>query len=306
MSCGAVDIETPRWFQVELILFANLLAAHTATETWPRSPDSADATDATPLTQSGQGIYVSKPPRAAANAADPTLPPPNQAIPQVTVLELPFVRLPPEELQLTQVHQQLRRSRGYRPLMHLAWRQPALNRNDAVSVVIRSPNAKALTVSPAALAEPIEDRDRANEATPTTLQRMQRFRTDTASAVTEVAPWEGTARLWVARYLHLDVDLVYRRLGKVEVHQGNTPATTGTDELPATGPAPATVREVLQEFRMQQTRRMRSRELHFFDHPAFGLLVSVVPYTPPVEEPPPDATTMPAPTRPADYTSEAG
>ncbi|MGK0173549.1 MAG: hypothetical protein ACI9W2_005297, partial [Gammaproteobacteria bacterium] len=63
---------------------------------------------------------------------------------------------------------------------------------------------------------------------------------------------DGSIRVWRTRYLHIDADLLYR-LG----YDGNGPG----------------------EFRMEQHRRMRSRELHFLDHPMFGVLIYISPIT---------------------------
>jgi hypothetical protein len=58
---------------------------------------------------------------------------------------------------------------------------------------------------------------------------------------------DGILRVYRLRYLHVDVDLVYHRSGV------DTP------------------------FRFQTSRRMRSGELHYLDHPLFGLLILVTP-----------------------------
>lgn len=62
---------------------------------------------------------------------------------------------------------------------------------------------------------------------------------------------EGSVRLTRGRYLHLDVDLLLRNV---------------------VGPGYASVH------RLAEKRRMRSDELHYFDHPRFGLLAQVTPY----------------------------
>ena len=45
-------------------------------------------------------------------------------------------------------------------------------------------------------------------------------------------------------------------------------------------------RRVLQPFRLIDSRRMRSGELHYVDHPAFGVLALATPYVPPEPEQP--------------------
>ena len=63
----------------------------------------------------------------------------------------------------------------------------------------------------------------------------------------------GTIRLYVARYLHVEAHLIYEN--------------------------PYAANQAL--FELRESRRMRSGELHYFDHPVFGALVRVTPYQPP-------------------------
>ena len=53
----------------------------------------------------------------------------------------------------------------------------------------------------------------------------------------------GTVTLKRRRYLHAEVDLWFER------------------------------GETLEQFRMQQSRRMRSGELHYLDHPRLGVII---------------------------------
>lgn len=99
----------------------------------------------------------------------------------------------------------MRRSSGYRPLLHWRWRQPGWERGQALPVRV---------LASAADGRPLLD---------------------------------GTLTLARSRYLHLHADLVY--------------ADPYVD-------APVALREV---------RRMRSGELHYLDHPRFGVLVQVNP-----------------------------
>ena len=74
---------------------------------------------------------------------------------------------------------------------------------------------------------------------------------------------EGAVSLIRGRYLHLDIDLVLMKTldsapGQYSDGPGNVPA-----------------------FRLQEKRRIRSSELHYFDHPRFGLLAMVTPYRAP-------------------------
>lgn len=63
---------------------------------------------------------------------------------------------------------------------------------------------------------------------------------------------DGTLRLLLSRYLHLEADLIYRPLDGAQA-----------------------------VYRLRESRRMRSREIHYLDHPMFGIIALVTPYEPP-------------------------
>ncbi|MCB1761188.1 MAG: peptidoglycan binding protein CsiV [Gammaproteobacteria bacterium] len=66
---------------------------------------------------------------------------------------------------------------------------------------------------------------------------------------------EGLITVSVNRYLHVELDMVLR--GKM----GNTPLLPGE----------------FQSYRFKQHRRMRSKELHYIDHPLMGVLIEILP-----------------------------
>lgn len=77
----------------------------------------------------------------------------------------------------------------------------------------------------------------------------------TEAGVGETPALDGAIQISRSRFLHVDVDLLFRESGD-----------------PSEAPPP---------FRLQQSRRINSGEVHYFDHPAFGLLVKLTPYEPP-------------------------
>jgi hypothetical protein len=85
---------------------------------------------------------------------------------------------------------------------------------------------------------------------------------------------EGTIKVILSRYLHVETDIVLRPQSKEQ-------------------PEDIFSLEVLEEaeqpivFRLHQTRRrMRSRELHYLDNPVIGMLVLITPYEPEQANPP--------------------
>jgi hypothetical protein len=108
-------------------------------------------------------------------------------------------------------------------------------------------------------------------------------------------PFYGTLRLSVSRYLHLEANLNYRlpvvKEEMVPVNMEDTIVGSGFQQNVAfTEQGDAAEmrlqsRQTLQNFNMFETRRMRSKEIHYFDHPLIGIIARVIPYEIPVNEP---------------------
>jgi hypothetical protein len=71
----------------------------------------------------------------------------------------------------------------------------------------------------------------------------------------------GTVRVHLSRFLHITLDLTYEAAAP-----GATRLGDGLDEL-----------RWAPRYRLTATRSSRSGELHYFDHPAFGVLVRITP-----------------------------
>lgn len=138
----------------------------------------------------------------------------------------------------------LQRSSGYKVLMVKSWRQPGLERSKAIPVIIRGG--------------------------------------DTFGQHSRV---EGSVRLVLSRYLHLETDLwlgdYTQQLATPQEwteEPGETATTTSL--IPAEEPetaTPAILFEPTRLIRMQESRRMRSKELHYLDHPMLGVVAKVIP-----------------------------
>ena len=128
-------------------------------------------------------------------------------------------------LTLGEVRNRLRRSAHYRPLVHAGWRLPGLPRSAARPVHV----GRSLDDGEARAAEGV------------------------GAGRSSV---HGTVTVSLARFLQVDVDLLYHR-----------PAS-GEAAAPSSAPT---------RFRLVSERRMRSGELHYVDHPLFGVLVLLTP-----------------------------
>lgn len=186
----------------------------------------------------------------------------------------PFEALTPAEHQLTDAYRRLESSSRFEPLLHIGWRQPGLGREAAVPVLIRIP---------------LDGAESAADGSP-----------DPAATLPPApARLEGTLTLILSRYLHLETDLVYR------IPQTTTDSFSPFMEMPGgltTGATESTLlgddfgeEPAYRTLVIQDSRRMRSKELHYLDHPAVGVLALVTP----VELPEPEPVAPPPAVEPA-------
>jgi len=80
---------------------------------------------------------------------------------------------------------------------------------------------------------------------------------------------KGTITLRRRRFLHLDIDLQLSEETKLVPAQIDLMDTT----------------QQTTNYRLKQTRRLKTKELHYFDHPRFGLLIKIEKIEPPKKAP---------------------
>ncbi len=115
------------------------------------------------------------------------------------------------DYRLSEQTSKMRASRDYRPLLHVAWKQPVYDPLHETTLAL----------------------DRLVDLPPTLA---------------------AEASLYVNRFLHLTLDLKLAETGTIN------DGTTALDTL---------------VFQLKERRKMRSAELHFFDHPRFGALALI-------------------------------
>lgn len=151
-----------------------------------------------------------------------------------------FQQLSGKNLALGKVANSLRRSSRYDIHLHSAWVQPL-----------------------------------DNEGTPILVQTGQHY--DDHFEI------DGTVKISRNRYLHVDTDLWFTEFTQrpgvtndlkvdAEISENYPDLVTHARQRGTHVPA--------QSYRMQQSRRMRSGEMHYLDHPFFGLIVKFTRYTP--------------------------
>ncbi|MBL4762455.1 MAG: hypothetical protein JKY93_07145, partial [Gammaproteobacteria bacterium] len=158
-------------------------------------------------------------------------------------------------------------------LSHMNWRQPGLATKHAIPIVIKG------GINYGGVLSSIE----ASYSTTKTARSLGQnevyehsvnVTTHANTTPNGLQQLEGTIRIDLARYLHLHADLIYRAPTEI-----NQPVVTKDAELTLK------TTTVLQEYHFKEHRRMRSKRLHYLDHPKIGLLAYIVQYIPPQAEP---------------------
>jgi hypothetical protein len=241
------------WYVVELIIFAHNTTDTQADEIWPQPAIDEQAwAQAVPVETLG-----------------------NEMLKKVAGPQSQFSLLPQTDDQLAREAAAIERAQRYFLLAHVAWRQPGLAREQAVALRITRRKAKAATES----VEVIKGLSVGQDRVPMD-----------AGGKAGVASFDGVeldgpVRLILSRYLHFEADLVYVQPNPAYAAalSGEISQTVEAALIPASEPATAPVSNAPNVlYHLHESRRMRSNELHYLDHPKLGLIVKVTPYVSPV------------------------
>jgi len=159
-----------------------------------------------------------------------------------------FRLLPASDFTLSQAEKLLANSPRYEILSHVAWQQPGLAEGKALSM-------------------PVSGGKDYRDSYPERLE--SRWEVNDQGAIIEVSgpktlnELDGSVKLVLGRYLHIYTDLIFRKPVIVERLDEETQELTET--------------RTLFDIPIQSHRRMRSRELHYIDHPMAGILIEVTP-----------------------------
>lgn len=217
---GAATVETPPWYEFEVIIFERIAKGAGSTEAWPTNPETPSLLDAIPFDTRGTETLKDNAP-------------------------IPYRPLPAGEQRLGEIWTRFRNSRNYRPLYHVAWRQQVVDPELAQKLYVYLPPEDGETVGP-----------------------------------TNPPLLEGTLKIGVKRYLHVEADLLLRR-------PAETSAAPSTDGGFISGPSTTA-------YRLHELSRMRSGKLLYLDHPVLGVLVQAEKFKLPEPEPVPEPEMQPA------------
>ncbi len=184
-------------------------------------------------------------------------PMPRQYSPKLT-----FKRLPKSSYRLTQEAKLLTANNQNKILLHTSWRQPGMPAETALPIHFKREFINT-TASPAQPISPDAFSSNAPRPHPADEVEVQQSK----------AILDGYIKIILSRYLHADVNLIY---------------TTGIPISSTTVLAPTNQRNEDEQdikavprpviYQLKQTRKMRSKEVHYLDHPVLGMLILATPY----------------------------
>ena len=242
LSLASTAQAADRWYEVEVLVFSHLNAEVTA-EKWP-------ANDAVSLALEG-----------SVPAPNTITTPLASGAPSAQEL-LRLAAVPPAQFKLQDAYKTLSRARSYRPLLHTAWRQPIGTGKNQFKVRLAGGKDFASRYG------------------------LHGKLLSAGDEPSEYGLWEvdGYVQLTATRFLHAETELVFRRPTVSDTGTStpiSSPDTSNNSNLSwQTGDAGLVDEDWLQFFKLQQGRRVKANELHYFDHPMFGLLIVLRPLEP--------------------------
>ncbi|MBT3203591.1 MAG: hypothetical protein HOM14_19600 [Gammaproteobacteria bacterium] len=202
--------------------------------------------------------------------------------------EMGFFNLQPEELRLQDITQHIKRSSRYDLLIHTGWRQPGLDKENSMAIWIKGGENFGYGYSSIDHSEPVPVEPPPAELEQVNLEPVELTTEDTPLSDTLQAQpekdigglfeLEGQIIISLSRYLHTQVNLVLRKPATVRnliessENQSNENSIETIDG------------NRLLNYGLNEKRRMRSKKLHYLDHPEFAMLVLITPYEAPEEE----------------------
>lgn len=282
LLCSAFPVQAQeRWFEVELLLFQRNVDIEDIKEDLAAENISVETANSISLfkTQANNLCIAGEP---CLHESNPVLI--NRALfdSQGNAFQL----LDASHLQLTPQREKLARHAAFTPVLHLAWRMPVASKRNSPPLHIFAGKNLAFNLPQARSA---------NNKTPESgsIKGNQREQDLISNMINEPAPmplsdkWaiDGNLKIYLDHYLFIDSQLVIRQ----EVMQEVMPLQTVQEQeivnsendvqvikqIETQSAAGRKQETVIKEILFDQNRRLRSEEIHYFDHPLMGMIVQI-------------------------------
>ena len=185
--------------------------------------------------------------------------------------------IPIEEMRLTETVLRIVNSTRYSLLAHVAWRQPGLEKDQALPIWIKGGRIfgeefisidNQIDIELLAKTEYLGSE---NDSAFSTIESLDTQYSEYESD-TSLYELEGKITIGLSRYLHTYADLVLRKPRLTIDPSIEVPGLEQSviENLPDT--------RILNNHSLKERRRMRSNKLHYLDNPEFSMLILITPY----------------------------
>ena len=202
-----------------------------------------------------------------------------------------FRTVPTVDEEFNQTIQRLKNSRGYKVLSQKTWRQPGLAANRSIPVLIQD-------------GEQFDDNYELEGTINISLSRYLHVQSnlwlsDYVKQIDLSKTWWEEPTFEDASALGEQGEFIgftdkYQQYGSPQGGQSLTlqqpEGDNNTDNMSGGVINSLSLQETTAHYEairtvvLNESRRMRSDEMHYLDHPLFGMLIKISPYTPPLEE----------------------
>ncbi|MCP4769218.1 MAG: hypothetical protein GY875_23545 [Gammaproteobacteria bacterium] len=193
--------------------------------------------------------------------------------------------LPANEYRLLEIVSRLIDSSRYELLLHAAWRQPGLELEQVLPVWLKGgriygneytsiDNQTEFIDNEIQAGESESSETKTYEFDEQTLEslELQLLEQQDRQRHDGLYEFEGKITIALSRYLHTYTDLILRR---PRLSVDPVLSNAAQDAYLAANAADT---RILNNHRIKEHRRMRSKNLHYLDHPEFAMLILITPY----------------------------
>jgi len=253
ISLPLIHAAEKKWFQIELIVFSNHNLRDLESEKWPHETKHYQTNKYAEITTGEQTIN-----QPLTNRFSPII----------------FQALSKQNLSLQRIVEKLNDSDEYQVLLHTGWQQGVKKRHKPIPIYLDDSNInrgdQSINSDVSALTPASIDKNQTRQIRPTGPPTVNVY---------------GMVSLRQARFLHFAVDLSHRRYEhitsttikeNIQFPMEAILPVTQTDE-PIDQPPPQREPQATQlpYYHLKESRRVTTKKLHYFDHPAFGTIVKI-------------------------------
>ena len=248
VTTSFADEEDIRYYDVELIIFKNTNPKYQLSELWEKN-------------------YIQTEPETYVQIGQPL---PIELAENYNPL-LSFQHIENTDYRLNDIVTSLNESNLHSVLLHSAWRQPGMSKTNALNVKINHFIPEENTaVDETSIYQDDLDNTQFNTKKNDNNEQFSSDDNNTSNSLeinqeNKGYVLSGYIKLILSRYLHLKIDLIYHKLKSEMTEQFFTDEFGEDDLLP-------------DIYHITQTRRLRSNELHYIDHPVISIIVLITPY----------------------------